>query len=242
MSSEPARVTVMGGSGTVGGALCRELAQQGARVAATYHQGEDAARALESEVGARIAKLDLSDLDAVGPVLEGLADELGGVDALVNAAAVTSTCDPPRFDALADVSVDGMRRLMDINVLSALFACRALAPRLRGGNVVLLGSVDGIKPIPTTVPYAVSKAALRGLAMSLCKELGGDDIRANLVAFGVLEEGASRALPEELKQEFLRHAGLRRFGRLAEVTTMVAWFALANSYVTGQTILVDGGL
>ena len=80
------------------------------------------------------------------------------------------------------------------------------------------------------------------MASSLAKELGPDSIRVNLVAPGILEAGLSRDIPDDLLSEYLKHCGLKRVGRLDEVASLVAWLAQRNTYVNGQTILVDGAL
>jgi NAD(P)-dependent dehydrogenase (short-subunit alcohol dehydrogenase family) len=80
------------------------------------------------------------------------------------------------------------------------------------------------------------------MTAAMAKELGKDGIRVNLVAPGILESGMSHVLPENLRQEYLKHCGLRRYGRQAEIAAWAAWLALHNTYVTGQTILVDGAL
>lgn len=244
--SKPAqrRVLVLGGSGTVGRVLVRELASAGARVAFTYRNGRDVADVLTREVDGVFARaLDLRDLAAVAAVTAELATELGGLDAMIIAATKTSTLEPPRFDTVDEIQLDGWDELMTVNVTSAFVAVRSALPFFAGGgNVVFFGSVDGIKPVPTSVGYAVSKAALRGMVLSLSKALGDRNVRVNMVAPGVLEAGASRTLPDDLRAEFLRHAGLRRVGKIDEVTPLAAWLALENTYVTGQTLLVDGGL
>ncbi len=237
------RCIVVGGSGTVGRAICAELAARGARVALTYCHGEAAAKELGARFDARSARLDLTDLDAIGPALDGLCDALGGIDALVYAAGIASTLEPARFDELGEVTPAGFRRLAAINVQGAFFAVQRLAPRFDGGgDVVLLGSIDGVKGVPTPIPYAVSRGALRSMALSLSKHLGPRQVRVNVVAPGLLDEGLSRVVPEELRREYLKHSALKRFGRADEVAKVVAELALANSYVTGQTILLDGGL
>jgi len=239
------RCIVIGGSGTVGRQVCRELARRGAAVALTYFRGEAAASALGGEIAAAaVRRVDLTAAPALAGALHALADELGGVDALVHAASVGSTCEPARYDRLEEVTLPGWERMMAVNVTSAFLACQSLAKRFgpEGGNVVLLGSIDGVKSVPAPVPYATSKGAIAAMVGSLAKELGRDRIRVNLVAAGVLEAGASRTLPEALRAEYLRHSGLQRLGSIEEMASVVGFFALSNTYVTGQTIIVDGGL
>ena len=107
---------------------------------------------------------------------------------------------------------------------------------------MLLGSIDGVKPAPSPVHYAASKAALSGMVKAMAKELGPYNIRVNTVAPGVLDGGLSRVLPDDLRREYLKHCGLKRLGRLEEVASLVAWLAAENTLVTGQTIVVDGAL
>jgi NAD(P)-dependent dehydrogenase (short-subunit alcohol dehydrogenase family) len=238
------RCLVIGGSGTVGRAVCVELAARGAKVAFSYCRGEASARALCDRISARAARLDVADPGSLGPALDGLVDGLGGIDAVVYCAAIASTHEPPRFDSLETVDAPGWRRLMAVNVDGAFLAVQALVPRFAdaGGSIVLLGSIDGVKGVPTPIPYAVSKGALRSMALSLAKLLGPAKICVNVVSPGILDDGLSRVVPDELKREYLKHSALKRFGRAEEVAKVVAELALANSYVTGQTILLDGGL
>ncbi len=238
------RVIVLGGSGTVGRGVVRALVASGARVVFTFFENEAAARELAEATGATARRLDLASSEEVSRVTLELAAELGGVDALVHAAAVGSTLKPQAFEPIDDVLAAGFDRLMAINVRSAFFAIKALKPALaeRGGNVVLIGSIDGVKSVPSLVAYAASKAALVGMATSLAKELGPKKIRVNVVAPGILEDGVSRALPEELTKEYVKHCALKRRGTIVEVANVISFFALENTYVTGQTIVLDGGL
>jgi 3-oxoacyl-[acyl-carrier protein] reductase len=234
---------VIGGSGTLGQVLCTELAAQGAQVGLTYLHNEQAARMLSERCGALAARLDVSG-DALAPGLDGLADRLGGIDAVVYAAAVASTQTPASFDALEDVQPSGWDQLFAVNVRGPFFAAQWAARRMAasGGNLVFIGSIDGVKPMPAPVPYAASKGALGAMASALAKALGKSNIRVNVVAPGVLSAGASRTLPEDLRAEYLRHTALKRYGTLQEAARVIAHFALRNTYVTAQTIALDGGL
>lgn len=238
------RCIVVGGSSTVGRVLVGELARADTRTAFTYGRGRDVADALCAQhAGTRAAKLDLSDLPSIQPTLNGLAREMGGVDALIVCATQTSSVDPPVFEDVHDVTLVGFEKLLAVNVIGAFEAARSLAPHFdRGGNIIFFGSIDGLKPVPSPTPYAASKAALAGLALSLGKALGDKRICVNVLVPGVLESGASRTLPSDLRTEYLKHCGLRRLGRIEEVTSVARFLALENTYVTGQTITVDGGL
>jgi NAD(P)-dependent dehydrogenase (short-subunit alcohol dehydrogenase family) len=225
------------------------LAEEGAQVAFTYNANEAAARELLPALAAGSSRrLDLRSVAQVERTVADVAEELGGIDAFVQCAAIAVTGNghgAGSHQTMADVDEDGWGRIMDVNVKSTFFAVRRVAEVMRGnggGNVVLIGSVDGLKPAPAPVHYATSKGALTAMASAMAKELGGQGIRVNLVAPGLLEAGLSRDLPEELRREYLKHCGLRRVGRLSEVARVVAWLARHNTYVTGQSILVDGAL
>ena len=239
-----ARVLLLGGSGELGRVLVSTLVGEGARVAFTWHVGEAvAARLREAHPGLLGAKLDLTDVRATRAAVEALAGELGGLDALVHAAALGSAGDGG-FDTLASPTEEGWDSLMSVNVKSVFFACQAAAPFFgeEGGNIVFLGSIDGVKTVPSPAPYAASKGAVSALARSLAKELGPRKLRVNVVAPGILESGASRVIPEHVRAEYLKHSGAHRFGQHEEVARVVAFFALRNTYVTGQSLCLDGGL
>ncbi|MDB4998293.1 MAG: 3-oxoacyl-ACP reductase FabG, partial [Myxococcaceae bacterium] len=118
------RVVVLGGSGAVGRGVVRALVASGAKVAFTFFENEAAARELAEATGATGKRLDLASPDDVPRVVLELATELGGVDALVHAAAVGSTLEPQAFEPIDDVLTAGFDRLMAINVRSAFFAIK----------------------------------------------------------------------------------------------------------------------
>jgi NAD(P)-dependent dehydrogenase (short-subunit alcohol dehydrogenase family) len=247
MGARPACV-VVGGSGTVGRAVCEALAARGARVGLTFHRNEAAARALEARLDGAVARrLDVTDPAAIERVLRELAAELGGLDALVHAAAVPSAAAIETYDTLADLDPAALRRLFAVNVESALFCAKTLDALASGGGarpsaLVLLGSADGVKPLPSAVAYAASKGALRAMASGLAKELGPKGVRVNVVAPGILDGGLTRVVPDGVRAEYLKHSALKRYGAAAEVARIVTWLCLDDTYVTGQAIPVDGGL
>jgi 3-oxoacyl-[acyl-carrier protein] reductase len=233
---------VFGGSGAVGREVCRELLARGARVAFTFFKNDT------NGIDAIGKQLDVTNIPAIERTLDEFHRQLGRIDAFVNCAAVGTTVPHETETAhheMTDVDEQAWNAMMDVNARSSFFAVRRVAVLMRqfgGGNIVLLGSIDGVKPAPSPVHYAASKAALSGMAKAMAKELGRHNIRVNTVAPGVLEGGLSRVLPDDLRREYLKHCGLKRLGRLEEVASLVRWLAMENTLITGQTIVVDGAL
>jgi len=243
------RCLVVGGSGALGSEVCRSLHQSGARLAFTYHSSESAGRALALELpGSQVHALDLLSIPALEALIDKVAGAWDGLDTFIQCAGVGVTSPSTQAQVhhtMEQVDEASWDRMQDINTKSTFFAVRRVAAHLRragGGSIVLIGSIDGVKPVPAPVHYAASKAALAGMTTAMAKELGKDNIRVNLIAPGILEGGISTALPEDLRREYLKHCGLKRYGRFAEIAAWVEWLALRNVYVTGQTILVDGAL
>lgn len=244
-----ARCFVMGGSGYVGAEVCRTLAARGARVAFTYRTRVDEARELESELpGSRAFAMDLREADGVRATVSEAAGMWDGLDAVIQCAGTAGEA------ALYQVASDGSRErlgriddaawdeMMDVTVRGTFIACRAAVPHMRGGQIVLVGSMDGVKALPSPQHYAAAKGALRSMVQSLAQELGPANILANMVAPGLLDGGMAKLLGPELVRDYLDHCALQRLGTARDVAEMVAYLALENSYVNGQSILLDGGL
>ncbi len=240
---------VFGGAGSPGRVVCTTLAEQGARGAVTGPRGEAVGKELLPKLpGGWSRKLDMLAIQDIDKTIDEAAAALGGIDAFVQCAAVAHTVKstgPKVHHLMGDVDEAGWDAMMDVNVKSTFFAARKAAEVMKrggGGNIVLVGSIDGVKSVPSPVHYAAAKGALGGLTLSMSKEVGPHKIRVNLIAPGILEAGLSKILPDELMQDYLKHCGLKRLGKLGEIAALIAWFAQKNTYVTGRTILADGGL
>lgn len=228
------RVWIVGGSGAVGVAVRALLEARGHRVSWTYR----------TRPGDGGAALDVRDVAAIEAAAKGARDALGGLDAMIYLAAIGTT-EPGRFLALDDVTPEAWDEFSAVNLRGAFFASRAFARAIdgaNGANIVLAGSIDGHKPVPASVPYAATKGALEAMVRALSKEFGPRDVRINALAPGVLEGGLSSVLPKRLVDDYLSHDALSRRGSLREAAEVFAYFAVENSYVTGRTIAVDGGL
>jgi NAD(P)-dependent dehydrogenase (short-subunit alcohol dehydrogenase family) len=229
----------------LGRAVCETLAARGARIGISYFRGADVATGLTQRLPNVTARqVDLTSVPDLDRACDELANDLGGVDALIHTAGIGTVRDPGGFDKILDIDEPGWDRLMAVNVRSAFFAIKRLLEPLTEarGNIVLMGSVDGLRSVPAPVHYGSSKGALRSMVLALSKELGPSGIKVNMVAPGLLEGGLSRLMPDDLRAEFFKHCGLRRTGRMAEIAEIIAHLALENTYMTGQAIMIDGAL
>ncbi|MDV6028937.1 MAG: SDR family oxidoreductase [Phycisphaera sp. RhM] len=249
-SNAPRGTIVIGGSGALGREVVRAIHAEGGKVGLTYFQNADGANELCAELPGTVAAFaDGRDLDSLAAAIDELSDRLPGVTSLVHCASICLAPGDPVPDhsaqKMADISGQGWDELMALNVKSVFFSCQQVIPKMQasgGGNLVLVGSISGTRPLPSPIHYATSKMALEGMARSMAKEFGGDNLRVNVVEPGILEDGLSRTLPEALVDEYKKHCALRRVGQMSEVASVIAWLAVANTYVSGQAILVDGAL
>ncbi len=244
LESSP-RCLVLGGSGVIGEQVCRALAAAGARVVFTYRAGAERAETLRQELSGSVAlALDLADAAQVAAAIDRAASELGGLDALVQCAGIAAVAPDREADcAVEQLNAEQLREMIAINVSGVFSACRAAVPHMRragGGNIVLIGSIDAKKPMPSPVHYALTQGALRTMVAALAKDVGPASICVNLIAAGLLSDGLSRIVDDEARAEYIKHCALKRLGEPIEVARVMSWFALRNSYVTGQTIAVDG--
>ncbi|MEV6996794.1 SDR family oxidoreductase [Streptomyces sp. NPDC093982] len=231
---------VTGASRGIGAATALRLAREGADVAVTYVNGKEAAeevvRAVEA-LGRRAVALraDSADADEAAGAVERTAQQLGGLDVLVNNAGV-GVLGPLEGLSLADVD-----RVLAVNVRGVFLASQAAAARMSaGGRIITIGScmVQRV-PGPGGTLYATSKSALIGLTKALARELGPRGITANVIHPGPIDTDMNPADgPYAPDQAALTALG--RFGTADEVASMVAYLAGAD-YVTGTEFAVDGG-
>ncbi len=166
-------VVVVGASGRLGRTVCGELARRGARVGGTFCTNEASAAELGRTIDGFLARrLDLANATEIERTIADLASAIGGVDALVHCAAIASAAKSPTYDRHADVDPEVLAHLLAVNVAGPLLVARAFAAVASARNLVLVGSIDGAKPVPTATPYATTKGALVAMARALAKELG----------------------------------------------------------------------
>jgi 3-oxoacyl-[acyl-carrier protein] reductase len=235
-SLEGRTAVVTGGSRGIGRAIATELANGGAQVVIGYRSGAEEANEVASAIGGRAVQADVSDPAEA----KRLVEEAGEVDILVNNAGVT------RDGLLARMPDEDWRIVLDTNLGGTFNTCRAAARGMmkrRGGAIVNVSSVVGLHGNPGQTNYSASKAGIIGFTKALARELGSRGVRANVVAPGYISTRLTNELPEELKQTMLANTPLGRLGDPEDVAGAVRFLCSdAAAFVTGEVLLVDGGL
>lgn len=201
-----------------------------------YRSGQAEAEAVAAETGGRAVQADVADPDEA----RRLVDEAGDLDILVNNAGLT------RDGLIARMSDEDWRVVLDTNLGGVFHTCRAAARgmmRRRSGAIVNLTSVVGLHGNPGQTNYAASKAGIIGFTKALARELAMRNVRANAVAPGYITTALTDVLPERAQQAILSNTPLHRMGTPEDVAAAVRFLCSEEaSFVTGEVLLVDGGL
>ena len=235
-SLEGKHALVTGASRGIGRAIAAELAAAGATVVVGYRSGQEEAEALAAEIGGRAIQADVSSADDA----RRLVEEAGELDILVNNAGLT------RDGLLARMSDDDWRTVLDTNLSSVFYTCRAVTRQMmkrRSGSIVNISSIVGVHGNWGQTNYAASKAGIIGFTKSLARELGSRNVRANVVAPGYVKTQLTDVLPEDATEAMLTNTPLGRLGEPEDIAGAVRFLCSdAASFITGEVLLVDGGL
>ncbi len=235
------RALVTGATGGIGGAVARALHRQGATVALSGTRvGALEALAQELAERAHIVPCDLADPVAVERLTADAESAMGGIDILVNNAGLTR-------DGLAmRMKDDDWQRVIEVNLTSGFRLARAcLRPMMKArfGRIVGISSVVGVTGNPGQVNYAASKAGMIGMSKALAQEVASRGITVNCVAPGFIQTAMTEALNEEQRRRLLERIPTGRLGNSEDVAAAVVYLASDEaSYVTGQTLHVNGGM
>ena len=238
---------VTGGAMGIGQAIGQALLAEGASVVIADREGAaEAAKALDNARNRVIGvPCDVSSQGETEAMASAALEAFGRIDVLVNNAGIYSSLQMTPFE---DLDVDEWRRVLEVNVIGQAMAARAVVPAMRrqgGGSIVNLSSGTPFKGVPFMLHYVASKGAVNAMTKALAKELGAADIRVNGVAPGFTLSDGVLENPHQLEklQEISRQARvIQRDQHPDDIVGAVIFFASQDSaFVTGQTLVVDGG-
>ena len=236
---------ITGASRGIGKAIAQEFVRQGATVAFTYHSSEEKARALESELTqhggtVRGFKSDAAQMAEAEALVNSVVEAFGTVDIVVNNAGITEDT------LLMRMSEEQWDRVINVNLKSCFALTKAVMRTMlkaRSGSIINVSSVVGVQGNAGQANYAASKAGILGFTKSVALELGSRNIRCNAIAPGFIETEMTAALDEATVQGWRDAIPLKRGGQPEDVAQLCTFLASdMSSYITGQTICIDGGM
>jgi 3-oxoacyl-[acyl-carrier protein] reductase len=236
---------VTGGTRGIGRAISLVLAQEGAEVIANFSKDINAAEELMSEAKSRglkirLFKADVTQFDQVKEMVEETFAQYGRIDILVNNVGLI------RDNFLMLMSDEDWDSLMKTNLTSLFHCCKAVIRKMipeRRGKIVNISSISGILGTAGQTNYAATKGGVISFTKSLARELGPFNIHVNAVAPGLIESEIISKMPKEKVETIIKSSSLGRIGKPEEVAKVVLFLASDDSnYITGQTIVVDGGI
>jgi len=232
---------ITGGATGIGAAIVRRFVKAGVHVALCDVDEENGKR-LATEIGgsARFYSLDIADEKQVNEVVEKIFGDFGRIDFLINNAGITND------KLLIRMSKDDWDRVLQVNLTGTFLVTKAVVKYMmkqRNGRIVNIASVIGLMGNFGQTNYAASKAGIIAFTKSCAKEFSSRNINVNAVAPGFIETRMTKAIPEEIRQNYLKVIPLGRFGEPSDVANLVFFLTSDEaSYMTGQTICVDGGM
>ncbi len=242
---EGKNVFISGGSRGLGSALCRTFAAYGARIAFNYSSDESSANKIRDELTAMkcktlIFKNSVTDLESIELMTADIEKQWGEIDILVNNTGVSQTLPFPLLE------IEDWEHVMDVNVKGVYILTRSFLRgmiRLKSGVILNIGSTAGERVIESPIHYGASKAAVSGFTRSLALEVGRYNIRVNCIAPGLMDEGIGKNLPQYKRDDYIEHSVLKRLVKSEEVAELAAFMVSpGNSFMTGTTIVMDGGI
>ena len=241
-------VIVTGGGRGLGQAYAVEAARLGAKVVAgDVLDCYETVRLIEADGGQAIGlELDVTKMGTVSAMAESAVEAFGGINVLINNAALYGGLTGGRFDQLDE---DEWDRTMDVNVKGIWNCCKAAVPQMQaagGGSIINVTSLAATYGLPYALHYTTSKAAVIGMTRALARELGRRDIRVNAIApTAVVTEGTAEFFGDKMEgaMEVIKNdQSLKRNAHPTDMIGTVMWLASDTSgFVTGQTIAIDGG-
>ncbi|HEY4531831.1 MAG TPA: 3-oxoacyl-[acyl-carrier-protein] reductase [Kurthia sp.] len=236
---------VTGASRGIGREIALKLANEGAKVVVNYSGSKDKAEAVVAEIIANggeaiVHQANVAVADEVKGLIDATMEAFGSIDILVNNAGIT------RDNLIMRMKEEDWDSVIDTNLKSVFLCTKAVSRQMmkqRKGSIVNVASIVGVAGNAGQANYVASKAGVIGLTKTTAKEFAARNIRVNAIAPGFIETEMTDALPEDIKSAMLTQIPLAKLGQAEEVAKVVAFLASDEaSYMTGQTLHVDGGM
>ncbi len=235
---------VTGGTGGIGSAICRYLADEGYQVVAGYHNPEKAKTWLEAQKSdgynnIDIAGIDLVDFDACMKGVKEIEEKHGPIAVLVNCAGIT------RDGTMKKMTAEQWHEVIDTNLNSVFNTCRSVLDSMlenQYGRIINISSINGRKGQFGQANYAAAKAGMHGLTMSLAQETATKGITVNTVSPGYIATDMIMKIPEKVRESIRETIPVKRYGKPEEIGRLVAYLAHEEAgFVTGANIDINGG-
>jgi len=243
LNLEGKKIIVTGGSRGIGAGIVKTLDSMGATLAFTYSSRKESAEKVLSELKGKdhiIEQLKLTEEESIQSAIKNIISAWGNVDGLVNNAGITQD------QILLRMKTEEFDNVISANLRGSFLCSKAvLKPmvKARKGSIVHITSVVGQMGNPGQANYSASKAGVEAFSKSLAKELGSRNLRSNCVAPGFIETEMTDNLSEEQRQKLLAGLAIPRLGSVNDIASATAYLLSdISSYITGQTIAVNGGL
>ncbi|MDR6997938.1 3-oxoacyl-[acyl-carrier-protein] reductase [Neobacillus niacini] len=245
MSLAGKAVLVTGASRGIGREIALELARQGANVAVNFAGSEAKANEVVDEIKALgrdafTVKCDVSNSEEVASMVKETVERFGKLDILVNNAGIT------KDNLLMRMKEEEWDDVISINLKGVFLVTKAVTRQMmkqRSGRIINIASIVGVSGNPGQANYVAAKAGVIGLTKTTAKELAARNITVNAIAPGFITTDMTDKLTEEIKTEMLKQIPLARFGEPKDIAKVTAFLASDDSsYMTGQTLHIDGGM
>lgn len=236
-------VIVTGGSGLIGGAIARHLAKLGSRVATTFYANASAAEKLVRECpGVQIFQVDAANENQVETCVEAVEKLWGPCTVLINCAGMIHQ------NLLVTTTSEEWRKVLDTHLSGYFYFCRRVVPgmmRLGSGRILNISSIAGIRGIEGQVAYSAAKGGVIALTKAVAREVGRKSITCNALVLGMIGEDMLRekvGMRDEQIAKMISSKAIKRSGQVEDVVGAVEYFVGPfASYVTAQTLTIDGG-
>ena len=240
--NESSLVLVTGGSRGLGIAIVKQLLKEGHQVATFSRKFTEEIKQLQSQFPGYLFHFngDMARQETLEEIVKKVEKEIGPIESVVNNASIA-------YDGiLATMPPTKIERLISINLTGTLLLTRLVVRQMivrARGNVISISSIIGLRGYPGLAAYTSTKAGIDGMTRALAWELGPRNIRVNSIAPGYLETEMTEGLGERQRKQIMQRTPLRRLGRTEDVVGTVSFLlSPASSFITGQTIVIDGGI